>query len=290
MAFIFRGNEAMRRLFALMPLLFALTGCVSLEQSLVFQPTPYHEGEWKTPTAPSEDARFSAADGTHLHGWFAEAVNPRAVVLYCHGNAGNISGGEGLLRQYCDKLHVSVLLFDYRGYGKSQGSPSEAGILQDARAARAWLAKRAGVAEKDIVLIGNSLGGGVAVDLASKDGARGLILENTFTSLPDVAASHFPLLPAQWLMQTRLDSASLIGKYHGPLLQTHGDADRVIPFEIGKKLFAAANEPKQFIAIPAGGHNVPQDRAYWQAVDAFFAGRARLSYGDASWHEATQAR
>ena len=270
---------------ALAPSLFALTGCVSLEQSLVFQPTPYREEKWIVPTIRCEDAWFAPADGTRLHGWFAEGANPRAVVLYCHGNAGNISGGEGLLRQYCDKLHVSVMLFDYRGYGKSQGQPTEAGVLQDARAARAWLAKRTGVAEKDIVLVGNSLGGGVAVDLAAKDGARGLILENTFTSLPDVAASHVPLLPVQWLMQTRLDSAQWIAKYHGPLLQTHGDADQVVPFAIGKKLFAAANEPKKFIAIPGGGHNVPQDQKYWRALEAFFEELDRAPQRDSGARE-----
>jgi fermentation-respiration switch protein FrsA (DUF1100 family) len=147
-----------------------------------------------------------------------------------------------VLRLYRDRLNASVLVFDYRGYGKSEGTPSEAGLLADARAARRWLAARTGVAERDIVVVGKSLGGGVAVDLAAKDGARALILESTFPSLPEVAAHHVPWLPTHWLMNTRLNSVAQIGNYHGPLLQSHGDADRTIPYEMGRKLFDAANE------------------------------------------------
>ena len=114
----------------------------------------------------------------------SEAPAPRAVVLYAHGNAGNVAGWAWVLRLFRDRLGCSVLVFDYRGYGRSEGAPDEAGILVDARAARRWLAQRTGVAESEIVLVGTSLGGAVAVDLAAADGARGLVLESTFTSLP----------------------------------------------------------------------------------------------------------
>src|SRR5439155_17149604 len=124
-----------------------------------------------------EDAWFEADDGTRLHGWFAEAKNPRAVVLHTHGNAGNVTHRAPLLELFRERLRASILVFDYRGYGRSEGTPDEKGILADARAARRWLAKRAGVAESDVVLHGTSLGGGVAVDLAARDGARGLVLE-----------------------------------------------------------------------------------------------------------------
>ena len=121
---------------------------------------------------------------------------------------------------------------------------------------RRWLAKRTGVSEKDIVQVGQSLGGGVAVDLAAKDGARGLVLQSTFTSLPKVvAASHFKVLPVRLIVWTRLDSRSKIPKYHGPLLQSHGDKDEVIPYALGVKLHKAANEPKRFVQIKGGGHN-----------------------------------
>jgi fermentation-respiration switch protein FrsA (DUF1100 family) len=242
-----------------------------LERSLLFYPRPYPEGNWQPKTITPEDASFEAADGVRLHGWFAEAPNPRAVVLFCHGNGGNVTSWGWVLRLYRDRLNASLLVFDYRGYGKSEGTPTEAGILADARAARCWLAQRTGVAEGDIVVAGRSLGGGVAVDLAAKDGARALILESTYTSLPEVAANHLPWLPAQWVMNTRLNSAALIGNYHGPLLQCHGDADSTVPYALGKRLFEAANEPKRFETIPGGGHNDLPGREYMQILDEFLA-------------------
>jgi uncharacterized protein len=256
---------------ALVLLTLGLCGC-GVERSLVFHPSPFPDGRWEPCDLGHEEATFESGDGTRLHGWFAEAANPRAVVLYAHGNAGNLTSRAWVLRLFRDRLKCSVLVFDYRGYGKSDGEPDEAGVLADARAARRWLASRTGVAEKDIVLVGASLGGAVAVDLAAEDGARGLVLENTFTSLPDVAAEHLPLVPVRWLMRTRLDSLSKIARYQGPLLQTHGGADRVVPFALGKQLFDAANEPKRFVAVADGGHNDPPAREYVEALEEFILG------------------
>jgi hypothetical protein len=167
-----------------------------------------------------------------------------------------------------DRLHTSILVFDYRGYGKSSGKPTEAGVVEDARAARRWMATRAATAERDIVLVGHSLGGGVAVDLAARDGARGLVLMSTFTTLPDAAQSR---VPVRGLMHLHFDSLSKIPSYRGPLLQSHGDADRVIPFELGLMLFEAANEPKQFIKLVGAGHNDPPTDCYVKALDQFFS-------------------
>ena len=203
-----------------------------------------------------------------MNGRFAEVRRPRAVVLYTEGNSGNLTGRRWVLSLFRDRLGCSVLVFDYRGYGRSGGSPSVAGVLMDARAARRWLAGRAGVAEGEIVLVGNSLGGAVAVDLAARDGARGLVLENTFTSLADVTERHFGRL-ARVLVGSQLDSASRIGDYSSPLLQTHGDADTVIPFDQGRRLFEAAHEPKRFVGIPSGDHNDPLTREYLVELDRF---------------------
>jgi fermentation-respiration switch protein FrsA (DUF1100 family) len=245
------------------------TGGRHLEDALIFQPRPHSPADDERGLAV-EDAWFTSADGTKLHGWFVAAEHPRAVVLYAHGNAGNVADRRDVLELFHSDMNTSVLVFDYRGYGRSEGTPSEGGVLADARAARRWLAARTNVCERDIVLVGHSLGGGVAVDLAAKDGARGLVLESTFSSLPDTAAGHFPLLPVRFLMRTRLDSAAKIANYHGPLLQTHGDADRIIPYELGRKLFGAAHEPKQFVTVPGGGHNDPPSREYHAALDRFF--------------------
>jgi uncharacterized protein len=239
------------------------------EHSLLFHPARYPDGDWQPPGLTYEDAWFTAADGTKLHGWFVPHDQPRAVILFSHGNAGNLTHRLDVIRALHDHLRTSVLIFDYRGYGRSEGSPDERGILADARAARAWLASRAGILQGEVVEMGESLGGAVAVDLAAADGARALVLENTFSSAPDVAAAHFPWLPARLLMRTRLDSAAKIANYHGPLLQVHGDNDQIVPFESGRRLFEAANEPKRFVVIPGGDHNDPRTPKFYQVLDEF---------------------
>lgn len=240
------------------------------ENFLVFRPSPYNAANraWQPSDLRYEDVEIASTDGALLHGWFAPHDAPRAVVLMLHGNGGNISGQADELRKL-HRLGVAALAVDYRGYGKSTGSPNEAGVLDDARAARAWLAKRAGVDEQQVVLWGFSMGGGVAVDLAACDGARGLVLQSTFTSLPDAAAVHYPWLPVRWLMRNRLDSAEKIAKYQGPLLQTHGTDDSIIPYELGERLFALANEPKRFVRIEGGEHNNPPDGEFYRAFAAF---------------------
>ena len=214
----------------------------------------FPEGNWAPRGIAVEDAWFTAADGTKIHGWYVPHAQPRAVVLFCHGNAGNITHRADVIRELHDRVGARVLVFDYRGYGKSEGKPDEPGVLADARAARTWLAQKAGVAEKRIVLMGESLGGAVAVDLAA-DGARALILENTFSSMPDVAAHHYPWLPVRLLMRTRFNSAAKIRSYHGPLFQSHGDRDSIVPLKFAKRLFDAANEPKHFLLVKGADHN-----------------------------------
>jgi fermentation-respiration switch protein FrsA (DUF1100 family) len=199
-----------------------------------------------------------------------EHDQPRAHLLFMHGNAGNLTHRAHVVQRLRHALDSTVMIFDYRGYGQSEGRPDEAGILADARAARAWLAKRIGIDERDVVLIGRSLGGGVAVDLAAEKGARALILENTFTSLPDVAAHHYPFLPVRSLMRTRLDSLSKIANYEGPLIQSHGTEDEVIPLELGQRLFdAAPGATKRFIPLQGLQHNDDHPASYYAQLNDF---------------------
>lgn len=251
--------------------LFIVGTAMFLENSLIYFPSPYPDGDWNPKGLVFEDAWFEAADGTKVHGWYVPKKNARAAVLFCHGNGGNITHRVDKLQLLHSKSDVSVLIFDYRGYGRSEGSPDEQGVLADARAARTWLAKRENIPETQIVLMGESLGGAVAVDLAATDGARALILESSFSSLPDVAAFHYSWLPVRWLMRTRFDSAAKIGNYHGPLLMTHGDSDTIVPLPSAQRLFDAANEPKQFILLPKHDHNFPLPTSFYDAIGKLLA-------------------
>lgn len=260
--------------------LLVSSGCSSLglyvtpgqwERASIFQPDKFPAGEWQQTTVLVQDATFAAADGTQLHGWYVRHPQPKAHALVLHGNAGNVTLMADTLRTLNQRHGLAVLALDYRGYGKSSGTPSEAGLLLDARAARRWLAEREGIAETDIVLLGQSLGGGVAVDLAAKDGCRGLVLASTFTSLPEVAQHHTPWLPLKWMLSTKFDSLTKIKEYHGPLLLAHGEADEVVPYQQGLDLFNAAPGPKQMITNPGGKHNDPLPEKYREALDNFIA-------------------
>jgi len=249
--------------------LVVLVVVMFLEESIIFLPSVYPEGDWQPARLAVEDAWFQAADGTKLHGWYLPHPRARAAVLFCHGNGGNITHRAHALHVLNRRVGVSVLMFDYRGYGRSEGKPDEPGILADARAARTWLAARENIRESDIVMMGESLGGAVAVDLAARDGARALVIESTFSSLPDVGAYHYAWLPVRLLARTRLDSLSKIGNYRGPLLQAHGDRDTIVPIEFGRRLFEAANQPKQFLVLPGHDHNDSLPDTYYDALAEF---------------------
>jgi fermentation-respiration switch protein FrsA (DUF1100 family) len=244
-------------------------GSQSLEEMFLFQPMKHPQGNWKPKGLDFEDVWFQASDGVRLHGWYCPRKNPRAVVLLAHGNAGNVTHRSGVLRKLQRELGLSVLIFDYRGYGRSAGTPTIDGVLRDARAARKFLARREKIGETDVVLFGRSLGGAVVVELAADDGARGLILESTFTSLRDIAAHHSSPLLAQLVPLKQLNSVSKIAAYQGPLLQSHGNADRVVPFAQGRRLFEAANHPKRFVTLRRSDHNDPQTAQYYRALDQF---------------------
>ncbi|MGO9109388.1 MAG: alpha/beta hydrolase [Thermoguttaceae bacterium] len=251
--------------------LLLLSAMMVFENSLIYFPMNFPEDDWAPQGITVEEAWFSAADGTKIHGWYAPHEKPRAVVLFCHGNAGNITHRADIVRALNDRVGVAVLVFDYRGFGKSEGKPNEPGVLADARAARSWLAQKTGVSENRIVLMGESLGGAVAVDLAT-DGARALILENTFSSMPDVAAFHYPWAPVRLLMRTQFNSAAKIRSYHGPLFQSHGDHDSIIPLQFAKRLFDAANEPKRFLLVEGADHNDPRAPQYYDKLREFLDG------------------
>ena len=202
-----------------------------------------------------EDVHFDSA-GNELHGWYIPASGDQ-VVLWMHGNAGNIADRLDQAVEMKRALGVSSFMFDYRGYGKSEGRPSEKGLYLDAEAAFKWLTETRGINPGKIILYGHSLGSAVSVDLALEKGmnAGGMVLESPFTSAADVARGIYSGLPVGLVMSVKLDNIGRIGKVKMPILVIHGVSDTVIPFKMGKELFDAAPEPKTFLPIAEGDHS-----------------------------------
>ena len=214
------------------------------EERLIFFPSRYPEGDWQPRGLTVEDADFSADDGVQLHGWYCPVEEPKAVVLVSHGNAGHIAYRADEIKLWQRQLGVTVFMYDYRGFGRSEGRPNEAGVYADARAAYRWLTEQEGIPADQIVLRGESIGSAVSLQLALEVPCRVLILESPFTSAVDMGSLSFPFLPVRILMRNRFDSISKIDRYHGPLLITHGTRDSLVPFEMGKRLYERANQPK----------------------------------------------
>ena len=242
------------------------------ERSQVYHPDPVLTSTGAELGRPFEDVSFKASDGAELNGWFFPAATnaPRRhlAVLVCHGNAGNIGHR---LDTYAALLEtgVNVFAFDYRGYGRSRGRPSEEGTYRDAQAAYAWLRQK-GFAGTNIVAYGGSLGGGVAAELAVRETVGGLVLQSTFTSVTDMGAELFPWLPVRWLSTIRYDTRSKLPRLHVPVLVMHSPADEMIAIHHGQANFAAANEPKLFWEI-RGDHNNPlaDERRFIAGLEKF---------------------
>ena len=242
----------------------------SIHELLLFQPAKFPAGDWQPEGLNYQDVWLEAEDGTRIHAWYLPADEPQAVVLYAHGNAGNLAWRAKLFKYLQEELQLTVLAFDYRGYGRSEGKPTIVGALQDARAARDELAKLASVSPEEIVLMGRSLGGAVAIHLAAEAEPRGLIVESTFTSLRDVAQKHYSRL-AFVVPQDTLNNVAKIAQYDGPLLYSHGTADRVVPISLGEQLFEAAVGPKTFHRLPGLDHNTRGTPDYYRMLQQFVA-------------------
>ncbi len=268
-----------------------LLGYVMLfEDSFIYFPSKYPEGIWEhsEPRARAgqivvqiEDVELTAADGVRLHGWYCtprigradgalETLEARTTMLYLHGNGGNISHRRDFLEELV-RLPANVLIIDYRGYGKSEGRPSEEGLYMDARAAWDHLTKTRAVAPAQIVIFGKSLGGAVAIDLATRVEACGLIVQSSFTSIADMAAEVLPFVP-RFVIRTKMDSLTKIADVSCPKLFIHSQADEIVPYRLGRRLFDAAHPPKQFYEVKNAPHNLTNTiggAPYYEALRAF---------------------
>ncbi len=248
-------------------------GCrETVERALIYVPTRELAGTPASLGLAYQEVWFQAEDGVRLHGWLIPGPRP-VTLLWFHGNAGNISHRLDNIRQIHDRLGIAVFIFDYRGYGRSDGSPTEAGLYRDARAAREALVGSLGVPPGQIVYFGRSLGAAVALDLALTHPPFGLILESPFLSVQAMANRTLP--GSGFLFKTRFDSLAKIRRLRIPLLVAHGESDEVVPHEHGRRLFEAASEPKAFYTIPGARHNdtyLVGGSEYWEAWRKFLDG------------------
>lgn len=201
---------------------------------------------------PYEEIYFETSDNKRLNGWFIPAEGAKFTFIFCHGNAGNIGHRLEKLSIFFN-LGLNVFIFDYRGYGKSAGSPSEQGFYEDALAAYNYLTAKRKIPKDSIILYGESIGGAVAIDLASKVKPKGVITEETFTSTADMAKMAYFFIPHQ-IFSSRFNSVSKISDVGCPKLVIHSADDEIVPFDYGEKLFDAARPPKKFLKI-RGTHN-----------------------------------
>ena len=233
------------------------------ERKGIYYPTKEIESTPMNAGLKYEDVFFNTDDGLKLNGWFVSAENPRGTLLFCHGNAGNISHRIEIIKVF-NKLNLNVFIFDYRGYGRSQGNPTEEGLYQDAQAAYKYLLGRKNINKEAIVIYGKSIGANVAIDLTSKVTVAALISESGFSSAYDMGKKLFPYLPVKWIITIKYDALAKIKNITIPKLIIHSQDDEIVPFKLGKKLFEAAPPPKEFYQMQ-GGHN----EAFFMAMEEY---------------------
>lgn len=244
----------MRAALGLLLMGLSLLGCDNFIERQVFFPEREHYAQPADFGLTAQDVGLTTTDGLRLHGWYVPAPGAANLVLFCHGNAGNISHRlENLALMH--QAGMAVFIFDYRGFGQSQGKPSEQGMYLDAEAAWAWAREQAAKQGGEVVIFGRSLGGVAAVYMASRQKPAGLVLESTFTNLGAMAKTFFPVPGLEGWLKGRFNSLGRAPRVSCPVLMQHGDADEIVPYRLGRELFEALPQPKKFVTLHGAGHN-----------------------------------
>lgn len=252
---------------------------VPLYRPVLFHPVKFPEGNYDIASIESvtrKDVDFQSADGTMLHGWYFRKPNSQTTIIFHHGNAANLTTRLGMIQLQL-RAGVSVFIYDYRGFGRSEGLPDLRGICDDGCAAFNYLVSSEGIPAEDIINYGESLGTGVACQVSKKHPGAGLILQSGFSSLRKIGAEVVPwirIYPKELYPQPVLDNIEVVKQKHPPLLILHGIHDTVVPFRHGQEMFSQACEPKTFVEFPHSNHNdlaVEEPERYLQAIGSFLA-------------------
>jgi fermentation-respiration switch protein FrsA (DUF1100 family) len=247
-------------------IIFVFLGFLYIRQrSMIYFPEKSMPSRAAFQAEDFEKVSLQTTDNLKLFSWYKPAQDNKPTILYLHGNAGHIAYRIPIIRPYVDQGY-GVFLLEYRGYGSNPGSPSESGFYKDAQAAIQFLLAK-GINSNKIILFGESIGTGVATELALHHHACALILQSPMTSLPAVAKWHYPwLLIAPW---DKFNNLKKIEKIDIPILILHGKQDQIVPYQMGASLFMQANEPKQMITIENHGHNDLHNSQYFKSVNNF---------------------
>jgi fermentation-respiration switch protein FrsA (DUF1100 family) len=261
-----------------------LFGGCRIEDRFIFHPDHVTNRDPSHIGLTFENVFFTTQDGIRLHGWFIPHQDARATLVWFHGNAGNISDRLLNIKLLHDRINTNIFIFDYRGYGQSEGSVSEKGTYLDGEAAIAYLLGRDDAAARKLILFGRSLGAAVAAEIATRVTTLGLILESPFVSIREMAREIFPSLPIGWLLRTRYDTLEKVRLVKTPILVLHGDRDATVPFAHGKRVFEVASQPKRFHRIVGASHNdtfVVGGEKYYEVLREFIES-ALVMNGDRS--------
>ncbi|MEZ6093125.1 MAG: alpha/beta hydrolase [Pirellulaceae bacterium] len=240
------------------------------ENDLVYPGQGIEAGDWDPPFA-FEDVVFQSADGTKLHGWFIPLEQAQRNIVVFHGNAENVATtSSNYAKELGESLNANVFVFDYRGFGKSVGQPFERVVVEDGVAAVQWLSNRLNIKPGEMIFYGSSLGGGVAVSVASQTGCKMLLLDRTFGDICDPARSSYPWLPIQAIMRNKFDSISKIKDMTCPIFVSHFDADNLIPYSSAERLYnAIEHDKKSFLKIEGDDHWARLPNSYWPKLVQF---------------------
>ncbi|MBX9677726.1 MAG: alpha/beta hydrolase [Gemmataceae bacterium] len=258
----------MRRTLVSLACLVFFAGCAPVENMVLYRPAAAIDE--KEPLPPGfEDVALTTASGQTIHARWAPHPEARGAILYCHGNGGNLQNRGAPVYDLWRSQKESVLIFDYPGYGKSQGTPTEKGCYEAAEAGYDWLTKNKNISADKLILYGESLGGGPAVDLAFRRPHRALVLVRTFTSIPEVADYQMPLFPADLVMTNRFENLTKMPRCKQPTFIAQADEDSLIPFKHGQRLFNAAGGPKELCVLRGRGHNDPLPPEFYSHLHQF---------------------